>query len=122
MASIVLIDDDDALRKVLRIMLQKLGHDVCELSGGDTILEGRLEHETEIVLTDVFMQHGEGMETIRAVRRQYPDAKVIVMSGGIPGIEPKRILRWARNLGANDALAKPFTPADLSLALENVAA
>jgi len=122
MASIVLIDDDDALRKVLRIMLQKLGHDVCELSGGDTILEGRLEHEPEIVLTDVFMQHGEGMETIRAVRRQYPDAKVIVMSGGIPGIEPKRILRWARNLGANDALAKPFTPADLSLALENVAA
>jgi len=62
------------------------------------------------------------METIRAVRRQYPNAKVIVMSGGIPGIEPKRILRWARNLGANDALAKPFTPADLSLALENVAA
>ena len=122
MASIVLIDDDDALRKVLRIMRQKLGHDVCELSGGDTILEGRLEHEPEIVLTDVFMQHGEGMETIRAVRRQYPDAKVIVMSGGIPGIEPKRILRWARNLGANDALAKPFTPADLSLALENVAA
>ena len=122
MASIVLIDDDDALRKVLRIMLQKLGHDVCELSGGDTILEGRLEQEPEIVLTDVFMQHGEGMETIRAVRRQYPDAKVIVMSGGIPGIEPKRILRWARNLGANDALAKPFTPADLSLALENVAA
>lgn len=122
MASIVLIDDDDALRKVLRIMLQKLGHDVCELSGGDTILEGRLDHEPEIVLTDVFMQHGEGMETIRAVRRQYPDAKVIVMSGGIPGIEPKRILRWARNLGANDALAKPFTPADLSLALENVAA
>ena len=62
------------------------------------------------------------METIRAVRRQYPNAKVIVMSGGIPGIEPKRILGWARNLGANDALAKPFTPADLSLALENVAA
>ena len=55
MASIVLIDDDDALRKVLRIMLQKLGHDVCELSGGATILEGRLEHEPEIVLTDVFM-------------------------------------------------------------------
>ena len=55
MASIVLIDDDDALRKVLRIMLQKLGPDVFELSGGDTILEGRLEHEPEIVLTDVFM-------------------------------------------------------------------
>lgn len=122
MASIVLIDDDDALRKVLKILLERLGHDVCELSGGEIILQGRLDHEPEVVLTDVFMPHGEGMETIRAIRTQYPHARVIAMSGGIPGMDPRKILRWARDLGANQALAKPFTPADLSLALENVAA
>jgi len=122
MANIVLIDDDDALRKVLRILLERLGHSVCELSGGDVILEGRLGHVPEVVLTDVFMPRGEGMETIRAIRTQYPHARVIAMSGGIPGIDPRKILRWARDLGANQALTKPFTPADLSLALENVAA
>lgn len=122
MVSIVLIDDDDALRKVLKILLQRLGHEVRDLSGGDIILEGRLGYVPEIVLTDVFMARGEGMETIRAIRNQYPNARVIAMSGGIPGIEPRKILRWARDLGANQALAKPFTPADLSLALENVAA
>ena len=122
MASIVLIDDDDALRKVLKILLERLGHDVRDLSGGEIILEGRLGYVPEVVLTDVFMPRGEGMETIRAIRKQYPHARVIAMSGGVPGVEPRKILRWAQDLGANQALAKPFTPADLSLALENVAA
>lgn len=122
MANIVLIDDDDALRNVLKILLQRLGHEVRDFAGGDIILEGRLEAEPEVVLTDVFMPHGEGMETIRAVRNQYPGAQVIVMSGGIPGIDARKILGWAQNLGANEALAKPFTPAELSLALEKVAA
>lgn len=120
MSNIILIDDDDALRKVLEILLKRLGHDVVALSGGEAILKNRIEFIPEVVLTDIFMPQGEGFETIRAIRQQHPQAHIIAMSGGIPGMEPKTILRWARALGADQALAKPFMPADLSLALENI--
>ena len=119
MQKVILIEDDSSLQRVLRIMLERLGFEVDTYEGGRSALEADFSEAPDIVLTDIFMPEVEGMETIRTFRKRFPDSHVIAMSGGVPGIEPHRVLNWARELGANHTLTKPFTPAALWDALES---
>lgn len=119
-AQILVIEDDDLVRSVVRQMLELMGHRVKEASDGRNALRLDDRDPSDVVLTDIYMPGMEGMETIRELRRRRPDAKVIAMSGGGGGMAACESLKVAQLLGANQTLHKPFGRDQLQDVLHHV--
>lgn len=117
MSRIVLGDDDDALRTMLRVTLEKLGHEVREARNGREILQLCRADPPELVLTDLVMPEKEGVETIGELRRSWPQVKIIAMSGSD---HADNYLRIARVMGAAATLAKPFSVEEMTAAMTAV--
>jgi two-component system response regulator (stage 0 sporulation protein F) len=107
MAQILVIDDDDQLRSVVRIGLELAGHKVFEASDGKLGLSAYSKHVPDLVLCDIFMADKEGLETIHELRSKHGNVKIIAMSGGFQGGKMD-FLPIAKVLGAAQTLAKPF--------------
>lgn len=109
---ILLIDDDDLVRDMLRTTLVEAGHEVIGAKNGDeglTVLEGQ---PVQLVITDILMPEKEGVETIIEIRKKQPNLAIVAISGGgrSKNFSPLKI---ARRAGANFVLPKPFEPDDL---------
>ncbi|HEU5091875.1 MAG TPA: response regulator [Nitrospira sp.] len=118
MASILVIDDEDSLRAALRRNLQKAGYHVIEANEGRQGLQQLASFPVNLVLIDIFMPGKEGLETIRELRRSYPNIPVIAMSGGgSKGMAD--VLGVATLLGARRTLLKPFTGQELLEAVQH---
>ena len=112
MASILLVDDDEQLRPMLKMVLERAGHTVNEAGNGREAMESYRQDPTELVVTDLVMPDKEGLETIMELRRAYPDLKIIAMSGG-GRTGAQSYLELAVKFGANHILNKPFTNQEL---------
>lgn len=114
---VLLIDDEQMVRKIVRKMLERSGHEVTEAENGRLGLEQLKTDRFDLVITDIIMPEMEGVETLMTVREQYPDVKVIAMSGGgrTGNID---FLGAAEKLGASAILHKPFTLGSLTAAIE----
>ena len=119
MARILVIDDDDAVRSAVRRILEPLGHEVQEADDGAaglTLLAGK---GADLVITDIFMPGQDGIVTVRRIRKEFPDVKMIAMSGG--DSSGRMDLRQdAVLLGAAASLRKPFEREDLMRAVAAV--
>lgn len=112
MPNIVLVDDDEAVRVIVRMALERMGYEVREASNGREAMRLLAEKTPDLVLTDIIMPEQEGIETIGAVRRKYPAVRVIAMSGG-GRISATDYLQTAISMGADAVLAKPFANEEL---------
>jgi CheY-like chemotaxis protein len=117
MARILLIDDDDPLRTMLALTLRHFGHTVTEARNGREGLDLFAQAGADLVITDIVMPEVEGIEVLRTLRTTRPPAKIIAMSGGGRG-NAADYLRIARQLGATQVLAKPFTNETLKAAVD----
>lgn len=113
MRRILLVDDDAALRKLLRFNLTKMGYEVVEAANGNEALEIQKNDPAELVLTDLIMPEKEGLETIGELRKKYPGARIIAMSGGGRG-SAADYLKVAKMLGVDHVMAKPFSFKELA--------
>src|SRR5262249_15356741 len=77
---ILVIDDEEPVRTVLRQMLEKEGYNVEEAADGAVGLSLLQDHPIDLIITDLFMPEKEGIETMREVRRSFPQVKIIAMS------------------------------------------
>lgn len=116
MARILVIDDEDLARFTVANILESAGHEVVEASDGEEGLALQKEHPFDLVVTDIIMPKKEGVETIVELKRDFPDMKVIAISGG-GRTRNLDFLELAKQFGADKILAKPFTEEEL---LENV--
>lgn len=107
MNRILVIDDDDAMRSLLRRTLERAGYLVVEASNGRDALRIVSSAQFQLVVTDLLMPEKDGIEVVLHLRRSYPGLPVIAISGGgrVPAGE---YLEMARTLGASEILAKPF--------------
>ncbi len=81
-ATILLVEDEDVLRNLLRDGLQAQGYAVqCAAGGGEALDWARQSHPFDLVLTDIMMPHMTGPELVDVLRRSHPQLKVIFMSG-----------------------------------------
>ena len=116
MASILLIDDEDLLRRTLRAALEGAGHSVLEAANGREGLDVLDRTEVDLVVTDILMPVMEGIETILAIRRSRPTLKIIAISGAAPRSRVD-FLQVAHRLGADEILHKPFAMGALNEAV-----
>jgi DNA-binding NtrC family response regulator len=109
---ILLVDDEEAIRKMVHAMLGNELYEFSEAANGldaQALLE---KQKFDLIITDVIMPDCDGIELVMAVRRKLPDIKVIVMSGG-GWVRAGHYLNLAGKLGAAKVFEKPFDAADL---------
>jgi DNA-binding response OmpR family regulator len=115
-ARILIVDDEPNVRLVFRTALESAGHRVDEAGDGDEALARLAEARFDLVLLDLRMPRGDGMETLRKVREQGRRVPVVIVTahGSIPDAVA------AMKLGAIDFLTKPLTPEALRRAAAEV--
>lgn len=121
MATILLIDDDDAFRHVLKTVLIRSDHEVKDARNGMEAMAFCERVIPDVVITDLVMPEREGLETIIALRQIAPDVPIIAISGA-GGCEAGIYLKIARRLGARQTLAKPFDSAEILRAIDDALA
>lgn len=98
-------------------MLRLTGHDVVVAANGKEGLDQLRLQPAELVITDLFMPEKEGLETIRELRRDFPNIGIIAMSGepGMPSL-----LGIAKRFGALKTIEKPFDRNEMMAAVQEV--
>jgi len=121
MKKVLIIDDDEALRDLLRELLHANGWEVLEAEDGDDGLALALEHKPEVVVCDLLMPRCNGFQFCRALnarRSDLPHAKIVVTSGS--GYAVDRIN--ALESGADEFATKPLRPDEFLHLLERLTA
>ena len=107
MARILVIDDDDNVRLSVKLALEDADYEVDEAADGAEGMRRLRSQPVDLVITDIFMPEKEGLETIDELKRDFPQIKIIAISGG-GSMDPQEYLQIARKLGADRSLLKPF--------------
>lgn len=121
MARLLVIDDDLEFRSMLVEMLRRADYDVVQGSDGRVAMKVLREEPIDIVITDIVMPEKEGLETIKELRREFPEVKIIAMSGG-GRIGPRNYLSIAKALGAQRTFEKPIDNDEIKQAIQELLA
>src|SRR3954468_21526148 len=113
-ATILVADDDRAIRMVLNQALARLGHDVRMTGNAATLWRWVADGEGDLVITDVVMPDENGLDLIPRIRRLRPDLRVIVMSAQSTLLTAVK----AAERGAFEYLPKPFDLRELVSVVE----
>lgn len=106
MANIMIVDDSGMMRTLLRLVLEKAGHTVvAEASTGKEAYLEYSSHRPDLVTMDITMPTWNGIETIKSIRADFPEAKIVVVSS----IGQKMKIIEAVQCGAKHYIIKPFT-------------
>ena len=116
--TILLVEDDESVRGVLRRMLERAGYTVVPTSNGKAALRTLEEGRFDLVITDIVMPEMDGIEFVRALRRMSVRPKVIAISGGRGSATS--YLAMALAFGAEATLAKPVSATELIEEIERV--
>ena len=106
MATILIIDDEETVRVLLRSALQADGYEVVEAVNGREGLELYRRKPADLVITDILMPELNGLDMLLELTREFLHAKVIAISGA--GGE-KNVLDVAKLLGARQTFQKPLS-------------
>jgi CheY-like chemotaxis protein len=102
--AILVVDDEEGMRDWMAEILQGWGHRVFTAKDGLEARQLAARHPFDLMITDISMPNEEGLGIIRSLRKAHPGLKIIAISGAFA-----EALSDAKLLGANAALAKPFT-------------
>ena len=114
MARILVIDDQESMRLLLRHVLEGAGHEVLEASNGRLGLAVYREQSADLIITDILMPEMNGLDLMLELTRSFLNVKVIVMTGDREGTER---LDKAKLLGACQTFQKPFEMKELLCAV-----
>ena len=106
MATILIIDDEEPIRALLRTALEAAGHEVTGAANGRIGLALYRHRPADLVITDIVMPELNGLDMLLELTREFIHAKVIAISGA--GGE-KNVLDVAKLLGARQTFQKPFS-------------
>jgi CheY-like chemotaxis protein len=122
-ASILVVDDDPAVRATIALLLERSGHRVAVAADGRTGVAALAAGDVDMLIVDLFMPGMDGIETIREVRKHQPELPIIVMSGTVidtPSPSAPDFLAMAVKLGAVRSIQKPFKPRDILKTIEDL--
>ena len=121
MARILVIDDEPLILEMVQDMLEEAGHEVMTASNSHEGMARFKESPVKLVVTDLFMPEGGGLEGIQMFKTNYPEVKIIVITGIDDRIRDG-VMAAAQGLGADRMFAKPLRMADLLAAIDELLA
>jgi two-component system response regulator (stage 0 sporulation protein F) len=105
-ATILIIDDEEPIRALLRFALEAAGYEVTEAANGRQGLDLYRQRPTDLIIADMLMPELNGLDLLLELTREFLHAKVIAFSGA--GGE-QNVLDVAKLLGARQTFEKPFS-------------
>jgi two-component system response regulator (stage 0 sporulation protein F) len=115
MATILIIDDEQSIRALLKEVLEREGYRVIEAGNGREGLAMYQKHPADLVIMDLLMPDTDGLEATLQLTREYVDAKVIAMTGAQGD---RNFLDVAKLFGARRVFEKPFDINELLKAVQ----
>lgn len=113
---ILIVEDDEAVRRFLRQALENAGYKVIAGRDGQEGISLYRESPTDLIITDIVMPGKDGLAVIMEIRTEFPESRLIAISGGNDQATDE-MLQMADKFGAFRTLQKPFS---VSVLLEAV--
>lgn len=114
--NILVVDNEVSQREMMKAMLGSLGYECSTLASGEEGLEFIAESKVDLLILDVLMDSGiSGIETFKRIRENYPDQKVIILSG----FKSKETLEEISKIGPCRFMSKPCTLDQLGSAIKD---
>jgi len=121
-SSVLIVDDDPALRETLRRMVESVGYDVSCVEDARAAIAALASRVPDIIITDIYMPAGDGFELINWLRNEGMAIPVIAMSGSTSISGEYDQLSVAEHLGAAAVIDKPFRQSKLVETIDRVLA
>ena len=109
---ILIVDDDEQIREILRMWLEKSGFEVVEAPDGKIGVEIQNNTPSDVLICDLIMPGQEGFETITHFKQAFPEVCILAISGG-GRIDADSYLPMAQSLGAWKVYKKPLNISDM---------
>lgn len=117
MKKILIVDDDQEIREMLCKFLNQREYEAVGLETGEKVLEYCRQSDVSLIITDMLMPEKDGMQTITECKKNFPDLKIIAISGG--GMQSgQKYLALAESAGADYTITKPFHPNDILMLIQ----
>jgi CheY-like chemotaxis protein len=105
---VLVVDDEPEVLSLMVMAFERAGFTAFSASDGWQALRMLRDLKPDLLVTDIIMPDVEGIRTILTARQETPDCKIIAITGGGAYGRTETLLKWARELGADEVLAKPF--------------
>ncbi len=117
---ILVVDDDQMIREMVKVALTKAGYEIELAENGEEAIEILQHKNYDMVITDLVMPKKDGVALMSHIQKQDLNIPVLVISGGVEG-HAKDFINYSGYF-ADDTLTKPFTDTLLLQAVEKLAA
>jgi len=118
MGTVLVVDDEKAMREFLTVLLEKQGHAVVAASDGEEALRLLAEHPVDLVISDLRMPKMDGIGLLAGIRERNPDLPLIMVTAYASSESTIQAMR----LGADDYITKPFRVSEIRLVVEKALA
>lgn len=116
--SVLIADDEDIISLLVQRCMVEEGHEAISVANAVEAKAELARRTFDLVITDILMPEGDGLDLITELRCSQPDARILAISGGGRIIQGDDCLRMARGMGAHAAIMKPFDRAQLLAGME----
>ncbi len=115
---VLIVDDDDALRRLVRTSLDRAGHQVLEAAGGREAIETLEQEAVDLILLDVSMPDVDGIEVCTEIRRTKDSLELPIIF--LTGSDDRNTRLWCKAVGGDEFLGKPVDEAELLIRVGNL--
>jgi CheY-like chemotaxis protein len=116
---LLIVDDDADMRLSLKLALEMAGYSSELAADGHEALAIQRQRPVDVLITDIFMPESDGFEVIDAMRREFPQTKIVVISGGAK-LAKRQYLLDAALMDVDAILPKPFDVEALLETLDSI--
>lgn len=116
--TILVAEDNEKIRKAVRLCLSQAGHEVICAASGNEAVELLAKQRFDLLITDIFMPDLDGLELIRLATKAQSSLRILAISGGSIYFPADPGLSTARLFGAHAVLLKPFGQPELFEAIQ----
>jgi len=109
MATVLVVDDSEFMRRVIKNILENGGHKVMEAKNADEALELFKKFGADVITMDIVMPETDGIETVKRLKEADDKVKIIMVSA----LGHQKTVMRALEAGALDFIMKPFTADDV---------